>query len=129
MQKHISQWPSRAPQWILKKLNHVFIVPLLISFKVPLLLQNENIYVIFTVPEKCLYYSMSEPNFILNGFLCGSPYIGSPYISSYPWFGHIFMRTPQELPVSDMSYYRKIQTLKGTQTSLVNKDSKIIIIC
>lgn len=67
---------------------------------------------------------MSEPNFILKRFLCGSPHIG-PQVSQS---GYIFMKTFQGLPIADISYYRKIQTLKGTQTSLVYKDLNIIIV-
>lgn len=70
----------------LKKLNQIFITPLLISFqgklRYPFLLQNDYVYVIFMVPEKCVYYVISRPNFILNGFLCSSPYIGFPVIQS-----------------------------------------------
>lgn len=42
---------------------------------------------------------MSESNITLNGFLCGSPYIGPQVIQ----LGHIFTRTFQGLPISDIS--------------------------
>lgn len=71
-----------------------------------------------------VYYIMSEPDFILDGFLCDSLSIGD---SSYPQLESL--QEPPEPPGtvhSDISYYKKIQTLRVAQTYLVNKNSRVI---
>ena len=84
---------------------------------------------IYGAQEMSVYCIMSEPDFILDGFLCDSLSIGD---SSYPQLG-----SPQEPPQLGTVHFwhfillkkKKTQTLKGTQTYLVNKNSRVSIIC